>query len=214
MSYNTRNAFITCAAVSVLLLILAGPIHQVQGLPNGAPTAACGSMSPTAGHSVNPQQSSAPYVTTVSDQTNTAVTLNLRPNNDQNSFKGYLVMAFDVNDENTAIGTFEQPSNGKLMSCGSGSMNAATHSDASTKNSVTLKWTPPPNYSGRVIFRTTFVKEKTIFWVKSESQTVTFTAPSTTTAPVTPKKNSAPSQFVSVTCGNLIFLSLLIFLVR
>lgn len=69
MLYNTKNAFITCAAVSVLLLILAGPIHQVQGLPNGAPTAACGSMSPTAGHSVNPQQSSAPYVTTaVSDQ--------------------------------------------------------------------------------------------------------------------------------------------------
>jgi hypothetical protein len=69
MSYNTKNAFITCAAVSVLLLILAGPIHQVQGLPSGAPEAACGSMSPTLGHSVNPQQSSAPYVTTaVSDQ--------------------------------------------------------------------------------------------------------------------------------------------------
>jgi hypothetical protein len=32
------------------------------------------------------------------------------------------VMAFDVNDENMAIGTFEQPSNGKLMSCGSSSM--------------------------------------------------------------------------------------------
>lgn len=68
MSYNTKNTFITCAAVSVLLLILAGPIHQVQGLPNGAPQAACGSMSPTLGHSVNPQQSSAPYVTAVSDQ--------------------------------------------------------------------------------------------------------------------------------------------------
>jgi hypothetical protein len=31
-------------------------------------------------------------------------------------------MAFDVNDENMAIGTFEQPSNGKLMSCGSSLM--------------------------------------------------------------------------------------------
>ncbi|XP_046452898.1 putative defense protein Hdd11-like [Daphnia pulex] len=217
MSYNMKAAF-TCAAVSVLLLILAGPI-QVQGLSSGAPTAACISMIP--GHGPDPQTGPSPFVTVVSDKmvsTNTPIMMDLHPSNIQNPFKGYLVMAFDTKNPSVAIGTFKQSNNGKLIDCHSGLNNAATHSDPSPKTSVKLEWTPPSDYSGQVIFRTTFVKERMTFWVKTESETVTIGGPpstaSTTTAPVTPKKNLAPSQFVSVTCGNLIFLSLLIFLVR
>lgn len=71
MSYNVKAAF-TCALVSVLLLILAGPIHQIQGLSSGAPEAACGSMTP--GHGVGAQTSTSPFVTLVSDKVNKSQT--------------------------------------------------------------------------------------------------------------------------------------------
>jgi hypothetical protein len=63
MSYSKKAAF-TCAAVSVLVLILA-PIYQIQGFPNGAPSTACGSMTP--GHGVVGQQSSSPFMTELLD---------------------------------------------------------------------------------------------------------------------------------------------------
>ena len=46
------------------MLILV-PIHQIQGLSNGAPTAACGSMIP--GHGVSAQQSTSPFMAIVSN---------------------------------------------------------------------------------------------------------------------------------------------------
>jgi hypothetical protein len=66
MSYSKRAAF-TCAAVSVLVLVLA-PIHLIQGFPNGAPTTACASMTP--GHGVGAQTSASPFMTELLDGVN------------------------------------------------------------------------------------------------------------------------------------------------
>ena len=49
-----------CFVISVFLLILA-PIDQVYGSPGGAPTAACGTMTP--GHGAPVQTSLAPFMT-------------------------------------------------------------------------------------------------------------------------------------------------------
>nr|CAH0100360.1 unnamed protein product [Daphnia galeata] len=170
----SRKVAFTTTVVSVLMLILV-PIHQIQGFPHGAPPQACGDMIP--GHGVSAQQSTSPFMAIVSNmvaETGTPIMLELRPTDSRNNFKGYLVMAFDVNDNSQPIGTFKQPNTGKLIDCGNGRMNAATHSDSSTKTSVTLEWIPPPNYSGQVKFRTTFVQNKVTFWVKTESETVSY----------------------------------------
>jgi hypothetical protein len=68
MSYSQKAAFTCAAAVSVLLVLILAPIHQIQGFPNGAPTTACGSMIP--GHGVGAQQSSSPFMTELLDGVN------------------------------------------------------------------------------------------------------------------------------------------------
>lgn len=66
MPCNKKAAF-TCAVVGALVLILA-PIHQIQGSPNGAPLAACTTMTP--GHGVGGQQSFSPFTTDLLDGVN------------------------------------------------------------------------------------------------------------------------------------------------
>ncbi|XP_057375810.1 putative defense protein 3 isoform X2 [Daphnia carinata] len=168
-----KKATFTCALVSALVLILA-PVRQIQGFPNGAPPTACATMTP--GHGVDGQQSASPFMTQLLDGEivlmDGTVRLELRPQNGVNSFKGFLVMAFDKADESKPIGTFKQPIDGKVIDCSAGVMNAVTHTNNLEKKSVTLDWTPPKNFMGQVIFRTTYVENKSTFWVKTESKAV------------------------------------------
>ncbi|XP_046651959.1 putative defense protein [Daphnia pulicaria] len=215
MSYSKRAAF-TCAAVSVLVLVLA-PIHLIQGFPNGAPTTACASMTP--GHGVGAQTSASPFMTELLDGETVvmdgSVRVELRPQlNGVNRFKGFLVMAFDKSDESKPIGSFKQPVDGKLIDCSGGQMNAVTHTNNLEKKSVALEWVPPQNFMGQVVFRTTYVENKATFWVKTESKAVAFvleipaattttttttteastTTTTTTTAPMSTSTMPAPTQ--------------------
>merc|ERR1711973_254141 len=52
------------------------------------------------------------------------------------------------------------------------SQNAATHSDNHKKTTVKLVWTPPEGFQGSVVFKTTFVQSKKIFWVQVPSSVV------------------------------------------
>lgn len=93
---------------------------------------------------------------------------------------GFLVMAFDKNNDAQPIGTFQLPSDGKLMNCTAvrrcpGNKrctshrtkwnytfknlskiifkDAATHTFNHEKQLVTVEWIPPLNYLGTVVFR-------------------------------------------------------------
>ncbi|XP_046452897.1 putative defense protein 3 [Daphnia pulex] len=216
MSYSKRAAF-TCAAVSVVLVLVLAPIHLIQGFPNGAPTTACASMTP--GHGPSPQTSASPFMTELLDGETVvmdgSVRVELRPQlNGVNRFKGFLVMAFDKSDESKPIGSFKQPVDGKLIDCSGGLMNAVTHTNNLEKKSVALEWVPPQNFMGQVVFRTTYVENKATFWVKTESKAVAFvleipaattttttttteaptTTTTTTTAPMSTSTMPAPTQ--------------------
>ncbi|XP_059351450.1 putative defense protein Hdd11 isoform X1 [Daphnia carinata] len=163
-----KKATFTCALVSALVLILA-PVRQIQGFPNGAPPTACATMTP--GHGVDGQQSASPFMTQLLDGEivlmDGTVRLELRPQNGVNSFKGFLVMAFDKADESKPIGTFKQPIDGKVIDCSAGVMNAVTHHSSDEKHFVTVHWTPPKDYVGLVSFRTTYLTNGTVFWINT-----------------------------------------------
>lgn len=184
----------TLAVVATLLLIMAPT--EILGSPSGAPTAACADMTPQ--HGFAPQSSSAPFRTElpmVSVTNDNVVRLELRSHNDITTFKGFLVMAFRKNDADAKpIGTFKLPSSGKLIDCLGGVQNAATHSDRSEKKLVTVDWMPPQDFSGEVIFRTTYVQQRDTFWVKTESTALTVAAPTTPATSTTPMSTTTTAN--------------------
>jgi hypothetical protein len=102
---------------------------------------------------------------------------------------GFLVMAFDKNNDAQPIGTFQLPSDGKLMNCTAvrrcpGNKrstshrtkwnytfknlskiifkDAATHTFNNEKQLVTIEWIPPLNYLGTVVFRWASLLQHTV----------------------------------------------------
>ncbi|KAI9554352.1 hypothetical protein GHT06_019624 [Daphnia sinensis] len=166
--------------IAAFWLLMVAPIH---GSPNGAPTAACESMTP--GHGYDVQNNSSPFNTEIPAGTiafmDDPVHLELRASSGT-YFKGFLIMAFDKNDNSAnprPIGTFKliAGSDGQLKNCGTGTMNAVTHTNNVGKNLVRVDWQPPKYYMGTAIFRTTYVQDVSTYWVKTESITVTFVMP-------------------------------------
>ncbi|KAK4009015.1 putative defense protein 3 isoform X1 [Daphnia magna] len=173
----------TCALVAAFWLLMVAPIDQIHGSPSGAPTAACESMTP--GHGYDAQSNSSPFNTEIPAGMiafmDDPVHLELRASSGT-YFKGFLIMAFDKDDNSATprpIGTFKliEGSDGQLMNCGSGTMNAVTHTNNVGKNLVRVDWQPPKYYMGTAIFRTTYVQDVSTYWVKTESITVTFVMP-------------------------------------
>ncbi|KAK4009016.1 hypothetical protein OUZ56_014159 [Daphnia magna] len=208
----------TCAVVLAFLLASVS-IDRIDGAPDGAPLGACATMTP--GHGVDPQLiNSSPFKTEIPSGEyaimDNTLNLELRSKNDVTTYKGFLVMAFDKNDAtNTPIGTFKLPSDGKVIDCSGIVGSAATHKFNNEKKLTTVQWTPPKNFMGTAIFRTTYVHNVTTFWVKTESIAVTYVMElptSSTQAPVATTPSSA-SQ-LSKTWISLITFSLMAYLMR
>ncbi|CAG2171355.1 unnamed protein product [Oppiella nova] len=87
------------------------------------------------------------------------------------SFKGFQVTA-RVPNTSTTIGKFTATADSKLLTCSSTS-NAVTHKDNDEKTSVTLTWTAPKKFKGKVEFRATVVKEYKEFYTNVRSSQVT-----------------------------------------
>ncbi|XP_046452902.1 putative defense protein [Daphnia pulex] len=203
-----KSTVFTCAVASAFLLILVLP--SIHGTPTGAPAAACKDMTPQ--HGYTPQTSASPFKTEIPVGEyvlmDDPVKLELRSSS-ADTFKGFLVMAFDIDNDSKPIGTFKTPvdDQAQLMSCPSddveGTLNAATHTSNSTKSLVNLEWQPPLYYMGIAVFRTTYVKDAMTYWTKTESITVSF---------VMEIPNSATS--LSSVWAGLVAVSLLAFLMR
>ncbi|KAI9554612.1 hypothetical protein GHT06_019885 [Daphnia sinensis] len=189
-------------------------IFHVDGFPSGAPTSACSTMKP--GHSVDPQPlSTSPFFTHISNREtflmDNVVRLELRAHNGLAAFRGFLIMAFDKDDNSTTakpLGTFQMPSGGRLISCTDGEQNAVTHSLNNDKKSIMIEWIRPKTFAGQIVFRTTFVQEFNTFWVKTESQTVSFVTVQPTSTPTATQatpvstislKTTSPQQFTMST---------------
>ncbi|EFX86687.1 hypothetical protein DAPPUDRAFT_307896 [Daphnia pulex] len=174
--------------------------NQVSGTPIGAPAAACSTMTPD--HGVPAQTSASPYVTIPTLMADESVRLTLLVNSTGiSTFKGFLVMAFDnsLGDTAAPIGTFSEIVEGtpaitpaNYLNCLSGSKNAATHTNNSEKVIVNLLWVPPSGFVGNVVFKTTFVRNVTTFWVKTLSDVISVSSPTTTTPSTTPPTTTTP----------------------
>lgn len=173
----------------LFVLTLALIAGHVTSHPHGAPTTACNTMYPL--HKHNPQTSACPfetrpYETEIFSNSSVRIALHnlamLSASADSSgsssetttdSFKGYMIMAFEVPSENTvALGTFQVNSDSHTINCHGMQQNAATHSSKSHKNIVHLTWTPPENFEGDVIFKTTYVASKKLFWINQVSAPV------------------------------------------
>lgn len=201
----TKKAMVHSAVAFVFILSF---ISRIEAFPNGAPQSVCASMTP--GHGVATQQSSSPFVTTTPNGEialpGSPVQLELRPQNGDTAFRGYFVMAFDRADDSKPIGTFQQPMDGKLIDCSGGMQNAVTHSNNNDKKSVKIEWTPPSDYSGQVVFKTTFVQKKETFWVKTESKVVSVVTEAQGSPRMVPKSTGSSAWQVSSIFANLIAL--------
>ncbi|XP_046452894.1 putative defense protein isoform X2 [Daphnia pulex] len=204
MPSNGKAAFVCASAAvisSVLLLLILAPVQQTQGYSNGAPTVSCGDMIPQ--HGVDAQFGPSPFLIHLMDGEivlmDNSVHLELRSSDPQIAFEGYFIMAFDKNDHSAhprPIGRFKQSANDvKVIDCPGGMQNAVTHKASDDKQFVTVYWTPPEYFVGSVTFRTTYLRNGTVFWVNTLAAnpvqvvnvaTTTISPSSTTTELITP----------------------------
>jgi len=131
-------------------------------------------------HKREAQKSQCPYTTRPEQKeiwSNMSLSISLQPlesSPDVDHFNGYMIMAFDKASPVAAIGTFQVPfENSHTINCHGGFNNAATHSSKAHKSSVQLTWTPPEDFEGEVIFKTTYVESKKVYWVKVVSEAIT-----------------------------------------
>ncbi|KAF4525484.1 hypothetical protein B566_EDAN002342 [Ephemera danica] len=151
-------------------------VGLVRARSDGAPTAACESMTPQ--HGVGAQNDTSPYILEAV-QEGEVVHVTIKAEADD-SFKGFFLQARDENDD--AIGTFEiDTSMAKIISCpenSSGNENAVTHTSSADKTEIMAMWTPPGGNARNITFTLTTVSEKETFWVK---QTLEFSMNAATT---------------------------------
>lgn len=171
---------------SLWVMLVALLTGHVAGHPHGAPTTACDTMYPLHKHSSQTSLcpfETRPYQTEIFSDSSVKIALHtstLSQSSDSSGsssssektidhFTGYMIMAMEKSGGNVALGTFEVYNGSHTINCHGMSHNAATHSSKSHKSIVHLTWTPPADFEGDIVFKTTFVASKKTFWVKQES---------------------------------------------
>ncbi|XP_046453190.1 putative ferric-chelate reductase 1 [Daphnia pulex] len=191
---NFRPNFLLALSVQLLCFV-----SVLEAYSNGSLTDACYTMAPVHGDA-QPNTGPCSYETALSETTiiqGESLTITLR-NITNNSFRGYMTMAFDASkpDDAGPVGTFGMPTDGQILSCPDGANNTISHKDNnSLKRNVQANWTAPVDFVGTVVFKTTFVKGESTFWVKepsAESVTILTSTPSTETQPSTPSPTTVP----------------------
>ncbi|XP_045117607.1 putative ferric-chelate reductase 1 homolog isoform X2 [Portunus trituberculatus] len=197
-----RRHLVTGAAVTALLLAcLSG---TASGFSQGSPDTTCRTMEPL--HGVSRQITPAPFTITpsvveIEGGKQMEVTLEAGQGT---SFKGFLVEGRSAETQDV-VGTFFTEDH-KYLNCDNGVNNAVTHRGPAAKSKVAIKWEPPSDFSGDVVFTGSFVQERTVFWVgvTSEKVTVKRSAPAppvpetTTTTSTTTSTASTPAEVASL----------------
>nr|BBE08154.1 antimicrobial peptide Defensin2 [Plautia stali] len=153
-----------------VLFIVVAVIIGANAYPTGAPVDVCESMAP--GHHGKPQTGEFPYEILIEKPDlkageSTSVTIRAK---EGHQFRGYMMQA---RTENKPIGVFTVPdSNSHTLDCGTGKANTVTQSNAKDKKELTVTWTAPENFKGKVIFYVTIVKVYDVFWVAHPSSPV------------------------------------------
>ncbi|XP_041378673.1 putative ferric-chelate reductase 1, partial [Gigantopelta aegis] len=135
----------------VVILHLLVVVYDVESRSSGAPSSACGSMTPSHGSQGRTDQ--PPFSLSVSSSTYTpgsTMTVTLRREG-SGTFKGFLVQvrtADPTKDQSTRYGQFSAGFNSRTECSG----DAITHVNSNGKTEVTFTWTAPPTDQGDLQF--------------------------------------------------------------
>jgi len=149
--------------ISCLGLLLS--LRPTEATPNGAPRAACVTMTPQ--HTAAPQ--ATPSIYTLNVARLSADTLSVSINPTTANFKGFLIQA-RRDGSDAPFGTFEGtlPENTKFLEC-TVAQDSVTHSNNSTKSGVTFTWRSPGGSLAGSRFVATTCLDYITFWVRYTS---------------------------------------------
>nr|CAH0100345.1 unnamed protein product [Daphnia galeata] len=180
-------------------------LESVTAYSAGAPTSACPSMNPDHGSSSNNPSPFESLLNQTEMLSNESLKLTMQSVTTEKTFRGFLIMGFDAVTD-LVIGTFQidlSQDQSQTLKCFNTYDTAATHRSSSKKTSVIVEWTPPMDFDGSVIFKTTFVESKSTYY-KQVSKEVKIkrsdTAISSTTGPaLTTEEPETPNVYEG--CG-------------
>ncbi|KAF0295178.1 putative ferric-chelate reductase 1 [Amphibalanus amphitrite] len=145
------------------LLALAAALAVCGAYQRGAPSTACGEMTP--GHGPPAQPTPMPYNITLSSTV-------IKAGRSCRS-RGFFaqVRYADDPDSSPALGRFMTRQH-TTVSCQPGEENGISHADNKVKESVTLLWLSPPDLDRDVLFRVSVVQEYSTFWVGHDTPVI------------------------------------------
>ena len=163
----------TIVIIGILTIWLSPLIHT---LPNGAPESVCESMVPVHGRgSILALQSASPFRVETSSLVigqGQTLSVDINANPPQLIFEGFMIQARSRNPPYDVIGQFSDATDGvKLMNC-NGVSTAATHTDTSPKQGLSLEWHAPADFLGQIVFNATVAQGYDRFWVGIPSQPI------------------------------------------
>merc|ERR1712130_280275 len=176
-----------------------------MGTSQGAPEAACESMTPQ--HGVSPQTTDSPYnvkvsATFVKPGGTVDVTIS------GSKFKGFLLQAQDSAD-GKLVGSFASGVEGsKYLGCPGLDRATVTHTNPNEKETITFKWTAPSEATEKKVkMLATVVQERTMFWVKLSADEITVSSETVSSEPVSSesKTNKASSIAAASTAVAIFF---------
>ncbi|XP_053395614.1 uncharacterized protein LOC123525863 [Mercenaria mercenaria] len=158
--------------VAVVCFIFGVILKCVWTYRTGAPTRACGDMTPQHGSPINTDP--APFLVEVSKTQyapNERIYVRIRGCG-LARFKGFMIQPRSAVYPNRPafLGAFLRVRGTRYECVRSGAV--LTHSSPEEKDSVTLTWIAPPGPAGHVVFRVTFVQSYTNYWVGINSPVI------------------------------------------
>lgn len=175
------------------LIIFTIIVQAALAHPDGAPLEACTTMTPRHGSTQPqaPQTAKHDIKAFMNGGNSVEITIASKPVKLE-AFKGFFLQARNGDNSQpqsgSPVGTWDlTSSNGmaKGVSCSGMPMSAVTHVDNKEKTLVNLRWTPPPNLSGSVVFVATVVQQFDTLWVGLQSTRLDFSGGTNKTSPVT-----------------------------
>lgn len=140
-----------------LVLLVLNSIKLVVNLPNGAPESVCDSLLPFHGGGIPALTTISPFtivpLSTVIEQ-GQVLRVEVQADPRELVFKGYMIHARTKGNPYKVVGRFAKSADGtvKLINCGDGVENTATHASTSSKIDFGLDWQAPSDFVGEVYF--------------------------------------------------------------
>lgn len=140
------------------LIVISFAVAKCLATPNGAPPAACESMTPS--HGFEAQTTISPYQLRTMQKTvkgGETITVEIFSTVVGESFKGFLLQARTESVDYEIVGEFleneDEATPFSFRNCSTGIRNAVTHSNNDPKDRISFIWRAPENFEGPVRFR-------------------------------------------------------------